>query len=442
MTTEPMSIPYNREAEESTIGAVLINPEAFLEISQIVKARDFYIDRHKWIWKAFENLQDRREPIDLITTTNELHRAGKDDKEFGGSAYLTGLLGQVQNSFNGVAYAQIVKEFSERRYGIKIANDIAQAAYKTDQAFQLSSFTEKMMATEKLDTRNTPTDILGKAYSILFDPSSPLTFGIGDMDNRLGGMFRKELSVLAGDQGTGKSALMIWMARANARHGKRVLGVSLEMQAESWFMRMACGDLGINWNQVRAGKVENDKRLLIWEKMQELEETYRETIVIYEAPMTLQSIQAAVMRERPDIVFVDYVELIAGMRDTKNIIENIDQMNSIARFLRQNIAKPFDCHVVLLWQLNRAAMKDKRKPTKHDLYMAGTKDPDSILLLYRPDLYDDDAQTAPQPNRPVDMDVIIGKARNDFTGSIPIKYDLRKQAFGGLARSETTQTPS
>ena len=147
------------------------------------------------------------------------------------------------------------------------------------------------------------------------------------------------------------------------------------------------------------------------------------------------------MRERSDIVFIDHVGLIAGMKETRSGIDKIDQLNSTVRFLRQNIAKPFDCHVVLLWQLNRSAFKENRKPTKHDLYMAGTQDPDSILLLYRTDLYDDDAQSTP-PTRPVDLEVIIGKARNDFTGSISLKYDLRKQAFGGLARADMTQISS
>lgn len=436
MTTDLQAVPHNREAEESTIGSILINPDLFPEVSQIVKSTDFYIHRHRWIWEACESLVAKREPLDLVTVANELDRKGNLD-EAGGPAYITGLINASVASYNAEAYARIVKDFSDRRHGIKVANEIAQAAYKSDQAFDLSAFAPDLVQSERLETRKTPTDVSGEIYDDLFGYKSlPLTTGISDLDDYMGGMFKAELTILGGDQGTGKSALMIWMARANAKRKTRVLGVSLEMSAKSWFMRMACGDLGISWNQVRAGKVDEATLQNVWMKSQELVETYNDYLVIYEDPMTLQAVQAAVMRERPDIVFIDHAFLIAGMKETRSATDKIDQLNSIPRFLRMNIAKPFDCHIVLLWQLNRSSAKERRKPTKHDLYMAGTNDPDNILLLHRPDQYDEDAQTTP-PTRPVDMDVIISKARNDYTGIVPIKFDLPKQAFGGLAMVRT-----
>lgn len=427
MTT---TLPHNREAEEAVIGSVLINPEAFIDLSQILNADDFFIHRNNWIWRAFEVLQSRNEPIDIITVASEIERTGKL-QDLGGSAYLTSLINATVSSLNAEAYAEQVKDMARRRFGIKLANEIAQAAYKGAEHFDVSTFAQRMVMSNSKSTRKSGKDVISEIYTDLYEPKTPMTFGIGEMDERLGGQFRGELSILAGDQGTGKSALMIWGARANAKRKLRVLGVSLEMQAKSWYMRMACGDLGVNWNQVRAGKVSDQVRLNVWNKSQELEELYRDHFVIYEDPMTLQSIQAAATRELADIVYIDHVGLISGMREARGV-EKIDQLNSVTRFLRQNIAKPNNCHVVLLWQLNRSAFKENRKPTKHDLFMAGTQDPDSILLLYRPDLYDEAAQSTP-PIHPVDLDVIIGKARNDFTGSIPIKYNLQKQSFAGLA---------
>lgn len=437
MTDIVPSVPHSEELEEILISSVLVNSDIFVDVSQIVTANDFYIHRHRWIWQSFERLNSNGIEIHYASVGDDLRRSNHLD-EIGGGAYLTKLVhyfAEIEGvSWHAISHAKSVKDYSERRKAINIANEIATMAYKTDQAFDLSSFSPKLLQGEDLETRKTPSDTLGEIYADLYEPSTPLTFGIGDLDERLGGMFRKELTVLAGDQGTGKSALMIWMARENVKRKMRVMGVSLEMQAKSWFMRMACGDLAINWNQVRANRVDDETRLEVWNKTQELAEAYSDKLTIYEDPMTLQSIHAAVMRERPDIVFVDHVGLLSGMKDTRNGIDKIDQLNSTVRFLRQNIAKPFDCHVVLLWQLNRSAFKENRKPTKHDLYMAGTQDPDSILLLYRPDLYDQDAQATP-PTRPVDLDVIIGKARNDFTGEVSLKYDLSKQAFDGLARN-------
>lgn len=428
MTT---NTPHNREAEEAVLGSVLINSDIYLDLSQILRADDFYIHRNVWIWRAFESLTSQGQPIDIITVTDELSKSNKL-QEFGGSAYLTSLLNATATSLNAEAYAEKVKDYSRRRVGIAVANEIATAAYKGSDVFDLSIFAQRMMMSSEQSTRKTGKDVIGEIYSELYEPKSPMTFGISDLDDRLGGMFRSELTIIAGDQGTGKSALMIWMARENAKHKKRVLGVSLEMKAKSWYMRMACGDLGVNWNQVRAGKVSEKVRNEVWEKALELEELYRDSFVVYEDPMTLQNIQAAATREMADIVFIDHVGLISGLRETRGV-EKIDQLNSITRFLRQSISKPNDCHVVLLWQLNRSAFKENRKPTKHDLFMAGTQDPDLILLLYRPDLYDEEKQKN-IPTHPVDVDFIIGKARNDFTGEIPIEYNLQKQSFAGLAR--------
>lgn len=431
-----IDLPHSREAEEAVIGSILIDPYSFVEISQVIKAGDFYIDRHRWIFKAFETLMSMGQPIDLLTVSDQLD-SEKKLSEIGGSAFITGLLNQVPTSYNGWAYAQIVKDKAQRRKGIRLAGEIAKQAYDTENDFSLSAQAQKMILEDRQDEGQR--DVLGQIYSSIYEPQAPLIFGIPDLDNRLGGMFRGELTVLAGDQGTGKSALMIWSARLNVKT-YRVLVISLEMQEQSVYMRMSCGDLGMNWNQVRAGKIDEERKAALWEKAQDLHEEYSKHLVILESASNLQSIHAAVMRYSPDLVIIDHVELI-DMGSTRSGQERIDQFNTITRYLRQKIAKPFNCHVLLLWQLNRSAFKENRRPTKHDLYMAGTKDPDSILLLYRPDLYDDEAQHIP-PTKPVDLEVIIDKARNDFTGIVSIKYDLKKQAFYGLARADIEKANS
>lgn len=427
-----ISLPYSQEAEEAVIGSILINPESYLEIAQTLTHVDFFIDRNRWIFKTFETLTAAGQPIDLLTVSDQLEREGKLSN-IGGSAYITGLLSQVPTSLNAWAYAKIVEDRAQRRKGISQAREIVNQAVDIENEFDLSAHAQKLIQSNRFSENQR--DLLGQVYSSLFESSAPLVFGVSDLDRRLGGMFQGELTVLAGDQGTGKSALMIWAARENVRSKRRVLIISLEMQEQSVYMRMACGDIGTNWNQARAGKSSEKTRLAIWEKVQELHEEYSERLVILESATSLQSIHAAAMRYAPDLVLIDHVELIES-GNARSGQEKIDQFNAITRYLRQKIAKPLNCHVVLLWQLNRSAFKENRRPTKHDLYMAGTKDPDSILLLYRPDLYDEDTQHTP-PMHPVDLEVIIDKARNDYTGIVSIKYDLKKQAFYGLARSDS-----
>jgi replicative DNA helicase len=126
------AVPHSREAEEAVVGAVLINPEAYYDIAQFLTADDFYIHRNKWIWESFGRLHEQRIPVDLLTLSEELERAGQL-AEIGGSAYLTSMINQVPTSLNAEAYGKIVEENSIRRKMIQAANQIASLAYKGDK---------------------------------------------------------------------------------------------------------------------------------------------------------------------------------------------------------------------------------------------------------------------------------------------------------------------
>ena len=108
------SVPHNREAEEAVVGAVLINPEVYYDITQFLQPDDFHIHRHRWIWEAYTSLHEQRIPIDLLTLSEELDRRGQLE-EIGGRAYLTALVNQVPTSLNAVSYAHIVESHAIRR---------------------------------------------------------------------------------------------------------------------------------------------------------------------------------------------------------------------------------------------------------------------------------------------------------------------------------------
>lgn len=427
--------PHSAEAEEAVIGSVLINPNTYHEVSWL-KGEDFYIHRNGFIWEAFGNLVRSGAQVDMVTVSEELDRSGKLE-EVGGFSAIMMYETRTPSSLNVCDYAQIVKSHSHRRAGIALANKLAAAAYDESQEFDASAFASQMIGGARVSSRKTGREAIAELWDDLYTDKTPLTFGVSDLDERLGGLFAGELTVLGGDQGTGKTAFFVWTARKNVEQGKRVLLVSLEMKAKSVYARMACGDLGVNWNQVRAGRVTPEVKEMVWEKAQLLERNYRDALTIYEDPMTLYDIQSAAHREGADLVGVDHMGLISGIKSTDNTVVKIDIMNGINRFLRQSVAKSKDkeCHVMLLWQIGKASKREKRRPTKDDLFMAGTQDPDSIIMLYRPDLYDEEKQMTP-PTAPVDLEVIASKARNDFTGIVSVKYDLQKQAFYGLSRKE------
>lgn len=425
---ETYTIPHNREAEEAVIGSILINPTMFWNIAKIIKSGDFYVHRNRWIYEVFSELVQKGIEIDLLTVSSHLS-AGKLE-EAGGTSYLTSLINQVPSSLNCESYAEIVREMSERRKGIQFANKIASAAYSADN-FSLREQATAIVqsdggAKNRVDTRTAASRMIDRIVS---EPNF-CVFGIKNQDAAVGGFFADELYIIAGYQGTGKSALKIHSARANARLGKRVVLCSLEMSGEQVWLRVACGDLGVDINQVRSGRVDAETKGKIARYAAELAEKYYDTIIIYEAPMTPLDILAAAMMEKPDILYIDHLDLING-RPSKE--SKMDWYNYCTRFLRQNVAKG-DNHipVVLLHQLSRGASREKRRPTKHDLAYAGENDSDGIYLLHR---LDDEkiVETA-------DIEIITAKSRFGWTGTQLTRFHLLEQKFAPPANFRDEET--
>lgn len=412
------SVPHSREAEEATVGAIFINPDLFAEISQFLPHDDFYIHRHKYIWQAFTTLHIKRSPIDLLTVANELTNTGKLT-EVGGPAYLTSLVNQVPSSLNAISYAQIVRGCAERRKGIAFANELATAAYDESKLFDLRQAAMKAVQSNGGQTRRVSTkEAASRAIDQMIQNPNFCITGISNVDNKIGGLFQDELEILAGYQGSGKSALKIQIMFKNADAKKHVLDCSLEMTAAQVWMRKACADLEIDLNQLRSGKVDSDTRGKVSRYAAELAEKYHKYITIYEAPMTPADILSATMLEKPDLVLIDHLRLITGKAAKDNRTE---WYNDCIRFLRQEVAKGEHVNVMLLHQINRSAFKESRRPSMHDLAFAGEDDADGVYLLYR------------SPEEPInnlaDMEMIVDKSRFGWTGTEKAKFHLTKQTF-------------
>ncbi len=424
--------PHNRDAEEAILGAILINPECFYEVSRVITPADFYIHRNGWIWETFTLLTGNHTAIDFVTVTEALDKSGRLN-EAGGPAYLTSLVSQTPSSLNALEYAVIVREHAERRMGIQIANQIAQKAYDESQDFDLS---EEALAIAAASRRNSKrVDTAAAAGEMIDMIQSPRCFttGLYDIDEKIGGLFPQELSVLGGYQGTGKSAAKIQGARKNAEAGKRVLLIDLEMSAAQTWFRMACGDLGIDMNRVRSNRVTAEVKGEIIDHAGELAETYKENIVIYQSPMTPADILSAAMIERPDIIYVDVLKNVAGKSHKETAQGWYD---FCLNFLRINVAqnKAIGAHVQVLHHINRSSSRETRQPTIHDLMFAGESDADAIFLLYRkPDDYE---VAGTEPKTIVPIEWIVGKSRFGWTGQESINFKLVNQSFFGMSRRD------
>jgi replicative DNA helicase len=128
-------VPHSREAEEAVLGAVLINPEAYYEVSQFLRPEDFYILRHRWLWESFMRLQERRAPIDFLTVVEELDQVGQLN-EVGGPVYITTLINNVPSSLHAEAYGRIIEQTAIRRRMLEAANQIAKLAYQEENRLE------------------------------------------------------------------------------------------------------------------------------------------------------------------------------------------------------------------------------------------------------------------------------------------------------------------
>ncbi len=248
-STVIQSQPYSREAEEAVLGSVLINPESYFEISQILAPEDFYIVRNQWVFSSFIRLNERRTPVDLLTLSQDLQEHGQFE-EIGGQSYLLALVNQTPTSLHAEAYAKIVETNAIRRRMLSSANEMARLAY--DQEKEMDTILD---AAEKsvfgLSSRRVKHDLepIETVLSEYYDHVDQLAArdedifgvptGLTDLDRLLGGMQKSDLLIIAGRPGSGKTGFLLSVAKnAAQKHKKNVAMFSLEMSNEQLVQRL------------------------------------------------------------------------------------------------------------------------------------------------------------------------------------------------------------
>jgi hypothetical protein len=195
--------PSDQEAEEATLGSVLIDPACFSELTTILKPSDFYIRRHGWIWEAFENLTQLGDPLDFITIPSELTRMGQLE-EIGGPAYLTTLLNQCPSSLHAVTYASKVKGCANKRGLLVAANEMAVMAYDPHVTAEQAS-ARALEAIQENSVSHTRRYIVHDAADALA-PRPPVKWIVE------GRIYEKSITVMYGDGGTKKTWAGMYLA--------------------------------------------------------------------------------------------------------------------------------------------------------------------------------------------------------------------------------------
>ena len=415
--------PHNREAEEAVLGSVLINPESYFDLAQILQADDFYIVRNRWIWEAFVRLQDRRSKIDYLTVGEELDGQGQLF-EIGGPAYITALISQTPSSLHAEAYARLVVDSATRRRMLTAANEMAQMALDTRRDMQtLLDDAEK--AVFSLSDRRTKTDLqpISKLLHEFYEHIDQMAqrdesifgvlTGLVDLDKWLGGMQKSDLLIVAGRPGMGKTGFLLSAAKVAAqRYKKHVAIFSLEMSSEQVVQRLVSQETGIDIQKLRSGKLSEDEMMLFTHAMDVLGE---QSIWIDETPgitpMQLRTkCRRLHMEHQLDLVVVDYLQLMAGDMHTDN---RVQEVSFISRHLK-GLAKELNVPVLTAAQLSRAVeQRTDKRPQLSDLRESGSleQDADIVMFIHRPEALDKD-----HPRHNI-AEIIIGKHRNGPTHS-------------------------
>ena len=420
-STDFQGQPHNREAEEAVLGAVLINAEAFYEVSQQIQADDFYIVRNRWIWEAFTRLHDQRQPIDYLTVCHELEERQRLT-DVGGPAYVTSLFNQTPTSLHAEAYGKIIEDNSIRRRMLTAANDLARLAYDQHQTVEtvLDEAEKSIFSISERRVRN-DLEPIQTVLSDVYDRVDMLSrrdeeifgvpTGLVDLDKLLGGLQKSDLLIIAGRPGMGKTGFMLSVAKnAAQKYKKHVAMFSLEMANEQLVSRLIAQETGIDTQRLRTGKLNEDEWGLFTHAIEVLSDTHiflDDTPAI--TPLQLRTkCRRLHLEYHLDLVIVDYLQLMSSDVRTDN---RVQEVSYISRNLKV-LARELDVPVLAAAQLSRAVeQRADKKPQLSDLRESGSleQDADIVMFINRPDALEKDS---PKANV---AELIVAKHRNGPT---------------------------
>ncbi len=437
--------PQNIDAEISVLGALLLDKDAIIKISDILTPEDFYKDAHGLIYRASINLFEHREPIDVITLTNKLEELKLLDK-IGGGSYIATLASSVPSAANIVHYAKIVSEKAILRRLIQASNEINTIALneeeeipvvldKAEQAiFQVSQkhlkgnfvqIKEVLIGSfERLDELSKNKD------SVRGVPS-----GFKDLDSLLAGLQPSDLVIVAGRPSMGKSSFALNIAQhAAIREGIPAAVFSLEMSKEQLVDRVLCSEANIDFWKLRNASLSDHDFAKIGETMAKISEAplYFDDsagINVLEMRTKARRLQA---EHGLGLIVIDYMQLIQG--NSKN--SRVEEVSDISRSLK-GLARELNVPVIALSQLSRAVENRPSKiPQLSDLRESGSieQDADVVMFIYREDYYESDTE-----NKNI-ASILVRKHRNGPIGQIDLFFKQEQMLFTNLEKKRDLPT--
>ncbi|PIZ99576.1 MAG: replicative DNA helicase [Candidatus Komeilibacteria bacterium CG_4_10_14_0_2_um_filter_37_10] len=451
--------PQNIEAEQSVLGALLIDKEAINKVVNLIGEQDFYKDSHGFIYTAILDLYEKHEPIDLLSLANLLTEKKQIDL-IGGKSYLATLANTVPTASNIATYANIVQKKATLRRLIKAASEMSASAYnETDEVDslldnaeqKLFGISQKFLKQEFIPIRNVLHETFERIDELHREAGKirGIPTGFPDLDNLLAGLQKSDLIIIAARPSVGKTSLALDIARHVATREKKNVGIfSLEMSKEQLVDRLLCAEANVSLWKMRTG------RLSERQSEDDFPKIGQAMGILSEAPIYIDdSASANIMEIRTkarrlklefglDLIIVDYLQLMEGRSSHGD--NRVQEVAEITRSLKA-IARELNIPVIALSQLARAVEQSKPAiPKLAHLRESGSieQDADVVLFIYRKAAdrnYSLESLTLEEKNK---TEIHIAKHRNGPTGVVDLYFDFNSVNFKNLAKEKYNLPPT
>jgi replicative DNA helicase len=438
--------PQNIEAEQSVLGAILLDNDAINQAIEVLTAEDFYRESHREIFRAMVALSERNQPVDAITLTDAL-RTGGVLEAVGGAGYIAELAACVPTAANAAHYARIVREKALLRSLASISTEIASGAYDSPpnvdeyldesehKIFEISERRIRQSFHSMPELTRESIRLLERLYERK-ELVTGVATGFLDLDRLTAGLQPSDLIVIAARPSMGKTALALNIAAHAATECEPRIGValfSLEMAKEQLVLRMLCAEGRVDSSKARAGYLgERD-----FPKLAQAAARLSEAPIFIDdssdtSPIVLKAKCRRLMRERNanlGLIIIDYLQLMRSSRPGESREKEIAEISRSLKALAKELKVP----VVALSQLNRQVeTRPDRRPLLADLRESGAieQDADVIAFIFRDEMYHRDSK------EPGVAEVIIAKQRNGPTGTAKLTYLTQFTRFENYAPEE------
>ena len=442
LETDGLSLPYSLEAEQSVLGAILMQPDALNQVMDVLSANHFYLPEHQSIYRVMTSRSLSSQVIDIVTILDDL-KAEEFFSAQEGRAYLIKLAQLVPSIHNIRTYATIVKEKADVRRLVSAAQEIIQDAMNPgiQPSALLDSAEQKIydIRQERQSGSLRPiAEVINEAYDTfnkLADPNERANYvgipsGIGSLDTLTTGLNRSDLIIVGARPGMGKTSFALNIARNVALLQKKtVVFFNLEMSCEQMVNRMLSSEARVSGKKLRTGEISSDEWICI----------AKAGNVLCEAPIYLDDTASitvpemmARVRRIPDVglVIIDYLQL---MHHTKRTDNRVQEVSEITRSLKI-MAKELNIPVLVCAQLARTTEKQaNHRPALADLRESGSieQDADQVLFLYRDDYYKNEKDN-PDSVDTNTSEVIVAKNRHGELGTVHLAWSGEFTQFTGI----------